>query len=108
MRGRGAAPRGRRAARPASPPARGVSRTRSTFWRRRLTTSGRVTLASPRTAPFDAQLGASLALVGEAAVVADEDGVVLGLNDRAEVMFGYSAEELVGRAMPAVLPGFDS
>ena len=51
---------------------------------------------------------AALALLPDAALVLDEDGTVLCANDRAESMFGYVDDDVVGWPMQLLLPGVPS
>lgn len=46
----------------------------------------------------------SIEIQGRAAIVADRDGVILEWNRAAEVIFGYSAAEAIGRSIEIVVP----
>jgi PAS domain S-box-containing protein len=46
----------------------------------------------------------SIEMQGRAAIVADRDGVILDWNRAAEVIFGYSAAEAIGRSIEIVVP----
>jgi PAS domain S-box-containing protein len=46
----------------------------------------------------------STEMQGRAAIVADRDGVILEWNRAAEVIFGYSAAEAIGRSIEIVVP----
>ncbi len=51
-----------------------------------------------------ALLGAFLSLSPDAAVVVDRTGVIRGVNELAELMFGYDADELHGAPLEILLP----
>ncbi len=43
-------------------------------------------------------------LATDAFAIADEDGYILDVNRRAEQMFGYSREELIGKTLNSIIP----
>ena len=45
-----------------------------------------------------------LALVPDAAVVVDERGLIVSVNDNVEALFGYDADELVGASIETLVP----
>ncbi|HXA39437.1 MAG TPA: PAS domain S-box protein [Phenylobacterium sp.] len=52
----------------------------------------------------EAILRASLDAVAEATVMIDEEGVVIGFSRAAELLFGWTAQEIVGRDVSLLLP----
>ncbi|HUO48962.1 MAG TPA: PAS domain S-box protein, partial [Acidimicrobiales bacterium] len=49
-------------------------------------------------------LGSFLALVPDAAIVVDADGRIVAANEQALAMFGYGADDLLGRPIEALVP----
>lgn len=52
----------------------------------------------------DAQLAKLFAAASEAIVITDGDGNIANINNRAEQMFGYDPDELVGQKVEILLP----
>lgn len=47
---------------------------------------------------------AALELVGEAVVVVDDTGTIIYVNDQAQLMLGYSRQDLTGQKVEVLLP----
>lgn len=49
-------------------------------------------------------LAAVIALMAEAAVCTDRDGIIVSWNPAAEEQFGWSAAEAIGRSLELIVP----
>lgn len=58
---------------------------------------------SPRY-PFGSDFQDILSLIGDAVISIDENGLIIMYNLAAEGLFGYSAEEVLGRPIDALIP----
>lgn len=54
--------------------------------------------------PFGPDFQAILALVGDAVICTDSDGRIIVFNRSAEVLFGYSANEVLGHNLVTLIP----
>ncbi len=65
-------------------------------------------LVGERTAELEAserQTSSIIELSSDAIIVIDDDGQVLVWNDKAEQLFGYAREDMIGNPMDLIIPG---